>query len=96
MIPNAWIVAAVTAPSSHLVTIDRGFLKPLKRSQMTVLQPYYYLRASVSLEHDIRVMVSGVFCVPVANKSELEFIFVRQRGELRRTVYSQQYPPLDA
>jgi toxin-antitoxin system PIN domain toxin len=38
-VPDAWIAAAVRATGSHLVTFDRGFLRLLGRSELTVLQP---------------------------------------------------------
>jgi len=36
---GAWIVAALRAVGSHLVTFDRGILRLLERSGLTVLQP---------------------------------------------------------
>lgn len=36
-IPDAWIAAAVRATGGHLVTFDRGFVRLLGRSELTVL-----------------------------------------------------------
>jgi uncharacterized protein len=36
---DAWIAAAVRTVGSHLVTFDRGFVRLLGRSELTVLSP---------------------------------------------------------
>jgi len=36
-IPDAWIAAAIRATGGHLVTFDRGFVRLLGRSELTVL-----------------------------------------------------------
>jgi predicted nucleic acid-binding protein len=38
-ITDAWIAAAVRTIGSHLVTFDRGFMRLLGRTELTVLKP---------------------------------------------------------
>ncbi len=38
-VPDAWIAAAVQTLGEHLVTFDRGFLRLLGRTEMTLLSP---------------------------------------------------------
>jgi hypothetical protein len=38
-LPDAWLAAAVEQHAEHLVTFDRGLLRLLGRSQVTVLAP---------------------------------------------------------
>lgn len=38
-IPDAWLAAAVIQRGEHLVTLDAGFKRLLKRTQVTVLSP---------------------------------------------------------
>ncbi len=38
-VPDAWIAAAVQTLGEHLVTFDRGFLRLLGRTELTLLSP---------------------------------------------------------
>ena len=39
-VPDAWIAAAVQTLGEHLTTFDRGFLRLLGRTELTVLIPH--------------------------------------------------------